>query len=99
MLQILTACISVPLKECYTKKSFSHTILYYSAVLLIVLHETVFYPVFQKYLPQIESLQKVLIGMLLQITTALVLNYLYTCSHTSTYKHRTTPLPTYLCIQ
>jgi hypothetical protein len=73
----------VPLKECYVQSSFSHTI-YYSAVLLIVLHETIFYPVFQRCLPQIESLQKVLIGMLLQITRVLVLmTYIIVLRHTS----------------
>ena len=75
--------ISVSLKECYFQTSFSHTI-YYSTVILIVLHEAIFYPVFHRCVPQIESLQKVLIGMLLQITQVLVLiTYIIILRHTS----------------
>jgi peptide/histidine transporter 3/4 len=75
--------ISVSLKECFIQSSFGHTV-YYSAVLLIVLHETIFYPVFQRCLPQIESLQKVLIGILLQIARVLVLiTYIVILRHTS----------------
>jgi peptide/histidine transporter 3/4 len=75
--------ISATLKECYIHSIFSHTI-YYSAVLFIVFYETVFYPVFQRCLPQIESLQKVLIGMLLQIARVIVLmTYIVILRYTS----------------
>ena len=59
-------------RECYLEASFSHTI-NYSGALLIILHEIVIYPVFHRCLPQIESLRKVLIGMLLQIARVFVL--------------------------
>ena len=75
--------ISISLQQCYLQTSFSHTI-YYSTVVLIVLHEAVFYPVFHRCVPQIESLQKVLIGMLLQITRVFVLiTYIIVLRHTS----------------
>ena len=75
--------ISVSLQQCYLQTSFSHTI-YYSTVVLIVLHEAVFYPVFHRCVPQIESLQKVLIGMLLQITRVFILiTYINVLRHTS----------------
>ena len=60
------------LRECYLEASFSRTI-YYSGALLIILHEGVIYPVFHRCFPQIESLRKVLIGMLLQIARVFVL--------------------------
>ena len=65
-------CISKFNRECYLKASFSHTI-YNSGVVLIILHEVVIYPVFHQCFPQIESLRKVLIGMLLQIARVFVL--------------------------
>ena len=75
--------ISVSLKECYIQSSTNH-MTYYSAVLLIILHEIIFYPVFQRCLPQIESLQKILIGMLLQIARIIVLmTYVVIIRHTS----------------
>ena len=60
------------LKECYLEASFSHTI-YYSSVVLIVLHEVLFYPVFHRCFPQIRSLQKVAVGMTLHITRVFAL--------------------------
>ena len=62
-LQINYAKIS--LGECYLEADFIDKI-YYSSVVLIVLHEVAFYPIFYRCLPQIESLQKLIVGMLLQ---------------------------------
>ena len=60
------------LKECYLEASFSHTI-YYSSVVLIVLHEVLFYPIFYRCFPRIKSLQKVIVGMILHLIRAFVL--------------------------
>ena len=60
------------IKCSYSEASFTHTI-YYSAILLIVLHETLFYPIFHRCLPQLESLQKAFIGMLLQLVRIFIL--------------------------
>ena len=67
-----TSNAKIKLTECYLNASFSHTI-HYSSVVLIVIHEVFVYPVFHRCLPQIESLQKIIIGMLLQITRVFVL--------------------------
>ena len=58
--------------ECYREASFTHTI-YYSAILLIVLHEILLYPVFHRCFPHLNSLQKVFTGMLLQLVRTLIL--------------------------
>ena len=62
----------IKLTECYHKATISHTV-YYSSVVLIVMHEIFFYPVFHRCLPQIESLQKIIIGILLQTIRVFVL--------------------------
>ena len=67
-----TSNAKIKLTECYLNASFSHTI-HYSSLVLIVIHEVFVYPVFHRCLPQVESLQKVIIGMLLQITRVFVL--------------------------
>ena len=69
-LQISYAKIS--LGECYLETGLIDKI-YYSSVVLIVLHEVVFYPIFYRCFPRIESLQKLIIGMLLQTIRVLVL--------------------------
>ena len=53
------------LKECYYEASYTHTF-YYSAVVLIVIHEVLLYPTLQRCV-QLKSVQKALIGILLQI--------------------------------
>ena len=60
------------IKCSHSEASFTHTI-YYSAILLIVLHETLLYPIFHRCLPQLESLQKAFIGMLLQLVRLFIL--------------------------
>ena len=60
-----TSNAKIKLTECYHKATISHTV-YYSSVAFIVIHEVFVYPVFHRCLPQIESLQKIIIGMLLQ---------------------------------
>ena len=64
---------SISLRECYLEASFSHTIYYSGVIVFLILHEVVIYPVFHRCFPQIESLQKILIGMLLQIARVFVL--------------------------
>ena len=67
-----TSNAKIKLTECYHRATISHTV-YYSSVVLIVIHEVFVYPVFHRCLPQIESLQKIIIRMLLQITRVFVL--------------------------
>ena len=61
------------LAKCYTETSFTHTIYYSSAMVLIVLNELILYPVFHRCCPQIESLQKALIGTILQLVRVIIL--------------------------
>ena len=58
--------------KCYSEASLTHTI-YYSAILIIVLHEILFYPIFHRCLPRLESIQKAFIGMFLQLVRLLIL--------------------------
>ena len=58
--------------ECYREASFTQSI-YYSAILLIVLHEILLHPMFHRCFPRLESLQKAFIGMLLQLVRILIL--------------------------
>ena len=59
------------LKECYYEASYTHTF-YYSAVVLIVIHEVLLYPTLQRC-GQIKSVQKALIGILLLIISLFML--------------------------
>ena len=54
--------------KCYYEASFTHTA-YYGASLLIILHECFLYPIFHRFkcYPHIQSLQKCLIGVFVQI--------------------------------
>ena len=63
---------SVLMKKFYSEASFTHTI-YYASIPLIVLHEVLLYPVFHRCFPQLKCLQKVVIGMLLQLVRILIL--------------------------
>ena len=58
--------------ECYREVSFTHTF-YYSAIILIVLHEILLYPILYRCFPRLESLQKAFIAMLLQLVRILIL--------------------------
>ena len=60
------------IKCSYSEASLTHTI-YYSAIRLIVLHETLLYPIFHRCFTWLESLQKAFIGMLLQLVRVLTL--------------------------
>ena len=62
------------LTKCYYEASFTHTA-YYGAALLIILHECFLYPIFHrlKCYPHIQSLQKGLIGVFIQIIRVSVL--------------------------
>ena len=59
--------IGYSLNQCYLEVSFK--IVYYSSVVLIVIHEIVLFSVY----PQMESLQKVITRILLQTARVLVL--------------------------
>ena len=63
----------VQIGECYSEAIFTHTTHYYASTLLIVLHEILFHPIFHRCLPRLESLQKLFIGMLLQVIRVLIL--------------------------
>ena len=60
--------------NCYGQASFTHT-KYSSAMLLILLHEILLYPIFYRTwcFSRVESLHKVSIGMLLQLVRVLIL--------------------------
>ena len=58
--------------ECYREAGFTHT-LYYSAIILIVLHEILLYLLLYRCCPRLESLQKAFIAMLLQLVRILIL--------------------------
>ena len=58
--------------KCYHEASFTHTA-YYGAVLLIMLHEIFTYPIFHKCSPRMESLHKMLVGMVVLMTRVLTL--------------------------
>ena len=59
-------------KKCYSEASFTHTI-YYASIPLTLVHELLLYPVFHRCFPQLESLQKVFVGMLLLLVRVLIL--------------------------
>ena len=86
---------SVSKTNCYYKASFTHTT-YYSAMLLIILHEFLLYPLFHriKCYPHIQSLRKCLIGVLLLIArVSLLLAYEVVSRHNFTHSsagHNTT---------
>ena len=62
------------MEKCYSEITFTHTINHnIISILLIVLHEIIIYPVFHRCFPHIISLQKVLIGMLLQLSRVFIL--------------------------
>ena len=60
------------IRKCYSEASFTHMI-YYASMPLIVVHEVLLYPVFYRCFPQLKGLQKVIIGMLLQLIRILIL--------------------------
>ena len=68
------------LNECYVKASFFH-LFGYSAIFLVILHEVVVYPIFHRLYPQMKSLHKVYIRMVLQIVTVIVLTVFEIYSH------------------
>ena len=57
---------------CYSEADFTHTT-YLCGTILIVLHELLIYPVFNRCYPRIKSLSKVIIGVFLQIARVIVL--------------------------
>lgn len=59
------------LSQCYIEASFH--IFSYTAIFLIILHEFIIYPVFQRLYPQIKSSHKIVIGIILQIATIVLL--------------------------
>ena len=82
------------LTKCYYEASFTHTA-YYGAALLIILNECFFYPIFHrlKCYPHIQSMQKVVIGVLIQIVRVSLLlvfevvsrhNFVQSSGHTNT---------------
>ena len=60
------------LTKCYYEASFTHTV-YYGAVVLIMLHELFIYPIFHRCSPRMESLHKLLVGMIVLIAKVLTL--------------------------
>ena len=71
----------------FRQAGFNHTI-YNMAVMLIVVHKLFVYPVFQRYYRQVESLQKIMIGIVghtLMILTLMAYNvisrHVFTSSH------------------
>ena len=60
------------LTKCSYEASFTHTA-YYGAVFLIVIHEIFIYPIFYRCSPRMESLHKMLAGMIVLIAKVLTL--------------------------
>ena len=60
------------LTKCYHETSYTHTV-YFGATLLIGFHKTLIYPIFHKCSPQMESLHKMLVGMVVLIARVLTL--------------------------
>ena len=80
------------LTKCFQKASFTHTI-YYGAVILIVLHELLLYPMFHRCCRQLESLQKLTIGItghIFLIFTLMVYEVVSRHSFISSHGHNTT---------
>ena len=57
---------------CYSEAYFTNTV-QLNGMILIVLHELLIYPVFNRCCPRIESLYKVIIGVFLQIAKVMAL--------------------------
>ena len=64
--------VSNSLKECYLEASFIHSF-DYSALVLILIHEVLIHPIFQRCIPPVESIRKVQIGMILHVMRVLLL--------------------------
>ena len=60
------------ISKCYFEASFTHTI-YYGAAILIVLHEILIYPIFHRCSPRMQSRHKILVGMVALIAKLLTL--------------------------
>ena len=60
------------LTKCYREASYTHTV-YFGATLLIAFHETLIYPIFHRCSPRMESLHKMLVGMVVLIARVLTL--------------------------
>ena len=62
------------MEKCYSEITFTRAINHnIISMLLIVLHEVIIYPVFHRCFPHLISLQKALIGMLLQLSRVFIL--------------------------
>ena len=62
------------MRKCYSEVFLTHSINHnIISILLIVLHEVILYPVFHRCFPWLKSLQKIFIGMVLQLVKVLIL--------------------------
>ena len=84
------------LKQCYFEASYIH-ILYYSALMFILVYELFMYPILQRCIPRTESLQKVLIGMTLQVLRLLTL-IIYDVVSRYNFMHTNGPNATIPCL-
>ena len=83
------------LVKCYSEASFTHTTNHNGfSILLIVVHEILLYPIFHRCFPQLKSLQKVFIGMVLElIRVVLLLTYEIVSQHNYHQKNSNTTIP------
>ena len=80
------------LTKCFQTARLTHTI-YYGAVILVVLHELLLYPMFHRCCRQLESLQKVIIGIIghmFLILTLMAYEVVSRHSFISSHGHNTT---------
>ncbi len=85
------------LRECYIELSFRHMFVY-SAIWVVIIHETLLYPIFQRYYPEIKSTQKAMIGMILQ-TISITLQIIFEVYSRHTFlKHNSAQNTTLPCV-
>ena len=69
-----TRAVSDGMRKCYSEVILTHSIGHnIISMLLIVLHEIIFYPIFHRCFPRLKSLQKAFVGMVLQLVKVVIL--------------------------
>ena len=85
------------LSECYVELSFRHLFVY-NAIWIVIVHETLLYPVFHRCYPQMKSSQKAMIGMILQIISVTLLIAFHVYSRRVFLKHYSAQNVTLPCV-
>ena len=82
-----TQSSTIPMRECYRENFFTTTIGYFAAAILIPLYEFFIYPTLQKSFPSIKTLQKIALGMTLQIANIIILIAFDLTARKTFYEH------------